>query len=108
MKINWFSNAPWAATGYGVQTKLFAPRVKALGYDVAITAFYGLEGSVINWSGIQIYPRWAHGYGMDIISAHTKHQQADIVLTLLDAWVFDANSLRANGVKWVPWFMADC
>jgi glycosyltransferase involved in cell wall biosynthesis len=107
MNINWFSNAPWAATGYGVQTKLFAPRLKELGHDIAITAFYGLEGSVINWNGIQIYPRWAHGYGLDIMAAHAKRQKADIVLTLLDAWVFDANSLRAQNVKWVPWFMVD-
>ena len=60
MKINWFSNAPWAASGYGVQTKLFAPRLKEAGHEIGITAFYGLEGSVINWNGIQIYPRWAH------------------------------------------------
>ena len=78
-----------------------------MGHDVAITAFYGLEGSVINWNGIQIYPRWAHGYGLDIITAHAKNQKADIILTLLDAWVFDGNALRANGVKWVPWFMVD-
>ena len=108
MKINWFSNAPWAATGYGTQTKLFPTRIKALGYDMAITAFYGLEGSVINWNGIQVYPRWAHGYGLDIMAAHAKHQQADIVLTLLDAWVFDVDQINAAKLKWVPWFMVDC
>jgi glycosyltransferase involved in cell wall biosynthesis len=108
MKINWFSNAPWAATGYGTQTKLFPPRIQALGHDLSITAFYGLEGAIINWNGIQVYPRWAHPYGMDILSAHAKHSQSDIVLSLLDAWVFDAAQLKAQGVKWVPWFMVDC
>lgn len=108
MKINLFSNAPWAATGYGTQIKLFAPRLKAQGHDVSVTAFYGLEGAIINWNGIQVYPRWAHPYGMDIMSAHAKHAQADIVLSLLDAWVFDANQIKAQGVKWVPWFMVDC
>jgi glycosyltransferase involved in cell wall biosynthesis len=108
MKINWFSNAPWAKSGYGVQTMLFAPRLKAAGHDVNITAFYGLEGSVINWNGIQIYPRWAHPYGMDVIAAHTKSQQADICLTLLDAWVFDSGNLKQSGIKWVPWYMTDC
>ena len=108
MKINWFSNAPWAATGYGTQTKLFPPRLKELGHELSITAFYGLEGAIINWNGIQVYPRWAHPYGMDIMSAHAKHAQADIVLSLLDAWVFDANQIKQSGVKWVPWFMVDC
>ncbi len=108
MKINWFSNAPWAATGYGTQTKLFPIRLKELGYDLSITAFYGLEGAVINWNGIQVYPRWAHPYGLDIIASHAKHHQSDIVITLLDAWVFDANALKMSGLRWCPWFMVDC
>jgi hypothetical protein len=33
------SNAPWAASGYGQQTKLFAPRLRDLGHHVAISAF---------------------------------------------------------------------
>ena len=43
-KLLWHSNAPWAPTGYGQQTGLFAPRL-AEKYDMAISSFYGLEGS---------------------------------------------------------------
>jgi hypothetical protein len=32
MRINWFSNSPWASTGYGVQTRLFVPRIRKLGH----------------------------------------------------------------------------
>ena len=57
MRILWSSNAPWAGTGYGNQTRTFVPRIKDLGHDMAVLAFYGLEGAQINWQGIPIYPR---------------------------------------------------
>jgi glycosyltransferase involved in cell wall biosynthesis len=108
MKINWFSNAPWAATGYGNQTKLFTPRIKALGYDVAISALYGLQGSVMNWGDVQVFPLWDHQYGMDIIASHTRQMQADIVLSLFDAWTLPAEEFKKNDMRWCPWFPVDC
>ena len=30
MRIAWLSNAPWAPTGYGNQTKVFTPRINAI------------------------------------------------------------------------------
>ena len=109
MRILFDSNAPWASTGYGTQTKLFPTRLKEkLGHDVAIMAFYGLEGAIINWNGMPIYPRWAHPYGLDIMTSHAQHFKADILITLLDAWVFDANAFKQANQRWCPWFMVDC
>ena len=108
MRILFDSNAPWAATGYGTQTKLFPQRLKALGHEVAIMAFYGLEGAIINWNGMQIYPRWAHPYGLDIMTSHAQHFKSDIIITLLDAWVFDSNAFKQANQRWCPWFMVDC
>ena len=107
MRIMWHSNAPWAATGYGVQTRLFAPRIRDLGHEVAISAFYGLEGASIQWQGMNVYPRAFHPYGMDVVAQHAKDFGADIVLTLIDAWVMDPQRITATGAKWVPWFPID-
>lgn len=102
MRINWFSNAPTANTGYGVQTRLFAPRIRDLGHEVSISAFYGYESGLHTWEGMRVYPKYRHPYGIDIIDAHANHAQADIVISLIDVWVM-------NKVEkpWFPWFPID-
>lgn len=110
MKISWMSNSPWARTGYGCQTALFAPRIKALGYDLAVTAFYGLEGGVLTWGikdqSIPVYPRGYHPFGLDVMSAHAEHARADLLITLMDSWVIDTN-MMLGGTRWVPWYPID-
>jgi glycosyltransferase involved in cell wall biosynthesis len=101
------SNAPWAATGYGVQTRIFAPRIRDLGHEVGISAFYGLEGASIQWQGMNVYPKAFHPYGMDVVAQHAREMKADIVLTLIDGWVMDPARITAGGAKWVPWFPVD-
>lgn len=106
MKISWVSNAPWARTGYGNQTNLFVPRLKRLGHEMAVTAFYGLEGGVLNWDGIPVYPRAYHPYGNDVMAAHAVHFGADIMVSLIDAWVYEPSAFPP-GIRWVPWFPID-
>ena len=105
MNILWYSNSPWSPTGYGAQTKLFAPRIRDLGHDVGIFAFYGIEGGVLHWQGMPVFPRAHHPYGVDIVGAHAKQHNADIVISLIDAWVLRPDMMP--GVKWVPWFPVD-
>lgn len=107
MRVLWHSNAPWAATGYGVQTRIFTPRIRDLGHDVAISAFYGLEGASIKWQGMDVYPKAFHPYGMDVVARHAEAHKADVVITLVDAWVMDAERISSTGAKWVPWFPVD-
>lgn len=105
MRVSWFSNSPLSSTGYGTQTKLFVPRIKALGHEVAITAFYGLEGGVIEWNGVPIFPKHLHPYGMDVMAPHAKHWGADIIISLMDAWVIPQG---ANGdIPLCPLFPID-
>jgi glycosyltransferase involved in cell wall biosynthesis len=110
MKISWQSNAPWAKSGYGNQTALFTPRLKALGHDVAIQAWWGLEGSPLHWNGIPVYPKGKQQYGLDVLAAHSAHWKADITLTLLDAWVYQPEPELNKGfdkMRWCPWFPVD-
>lgn len=106
MRILWQSNAPWVSSGYGVQSRHFLPRIKALGHDVAIMANFGLEGGMLTWDGMPVYPRRWDGYGQDIMCAHAQHFGADIILSLYDTWVYRPE-LYPAGIRWVPWLPID-
>jgi len=104
-KIMWLSNAPWAATGYGCQTRAFTPRIKELGYDIAITAFWGLAGSKLDAGGIKVYPNGYHPYGQDIIRANCVDFGSEYFISLVDAWVCEPKQFE--GLKWMAWFPVD-
>jgi len=107
MKFTWLSNAPWAPTGYGNQTKLFVPRLKAAGHDPAIIAFYGLDGGIIHSDGIPIFPKGREGYGQDVAAFYTKFFGAKVLISLIDAWVYNPQLMQQDGIFWVPWFPVD-
>ena len=107
MKILWHSNAPWVNTGYGSQTELFTPRIRDAGHDVAISAFYGLNGRAMDWEQMKVYPgddewgnRWVPGY-----AAHhgDGDPRAVVVVTLMDTWVLTGKLWPQMRVaSWVP------
>jgi len=108
MRILWMSNAPWVQTGYGNQTKLFTPRINELPeHDVTIFAFYGLSGSALTWNGMRILPHGLDMYGQDIMSSHAKNTGSQVIISLIDAWVFKAKNIIHQDIKWVPWFPVD-
>jgi FkbM family methyltransferase len=115
MKLLWHSVAPWVGTGYGQQTATFTPRLKALGHDVAISAYYGLHGARLRWNDIPCYPAYERHYGNDVIVTHAlDHFDADglsfpeaaasgLIITLTDVWVLDAPLLPNMCVAcWTP------
>lgn len=105
-KLTWMSNAPWASSGYGVQTKLFVPRLQQAGYAVSVIATYGLHGGVLNWNGVPIYPGGLQSWSMDIMSAHAHDWGSRLLISLFDAWVFEPQFLL-GGLKWAPWYPVD-
>lgn len=106
-RLLWHSNAPWAPTGYGQQTGLFAPLL-AQKYDMAISSFYGLEGAPITWQDIPVYPGIGGQFGDETLVRHAKqHFRGDpkdgLVVTLMDVWVLDPRWIsQVNCVSWVP------
>lgn len=116
MRIAWFSNSPFNSSGYGVQTKLFLPRLQALGHDMACIGQWGVEGGIITWAGskdgpgIPIFPKGLHKYSMDVISSHSQKWNADIMISLFDSWIFQPEPEARMGfekIRWVPWFPVD-
>ena len=105
MRLAFLSNAPWDATGYGMQIKNVAPRLKALGHDVSIQAYHGHAGTPIDWNGIQIYGMVSHPYGADVMHAHAVNFKADCLISNMDAWVIDPALMFDT--PWVAWFPVD-
>lgn len=105
MRILWASNAPWCATGYGVQTKEFIWKIKKLGHEVFCLAFYGLEGSPQEIDGIVFFPKVQADFGASNLANVAQYVNADIVITLVDAWVYPPEV--TNSFRWVPWFPID-
>lgn len=106
MRIMWWSNAPWVATGYGVQTKLFVPRLIAAGHDVAITTNAGLHAGTITWEGIRVFAGSGPA-GSEVVGWHSRSWEADITISLFDAWVVQPSLFAGTGMRWVPWFPVD-
>jgi FkbM family methyltransferase len=107
-------------TGYGQQTGVFAPRIKALGHDIALSCYYGLQGSRFMWNGITCYPSYNAPYGSDVIipnaldhfgatdepgTMEALHEAScrGMIITLGDVWTFDCPLLDEMAVaSWVP------
>lgn len=106
MNILWFSNSPYAPTGYGNQTNLFVPRIHKLGHNIAVTSFYGLQGAPRKWKdGIWEFPAGRDAYGNDVLAGDAQFLSVDIVITLMDVWVLHPNVTEQ--FRWVPWLPID-
>ena len=106
MRIFWWSNAPWCRTGYGTQTRIFVPRIRALGHEVILGANYGLGGSPLELGkDYRIYPLGIDRHGNDVLVGYASYTKADIVITLYDAWPFKPTVTSL--FRWCPWFPID-
>lgn len=108
MRILIHSNAPWVPTGYGSQTALLLPRLRDMGHEVAVSAFYGLSGSPIEWQGHRVYPAGLSDYGVDVVAGHARHFGADLVLTLMDFWKLYPVAEQLAEFKVAAWLPNDC
>lgn len=110
LRIMYASNAPWCNSGYGVQGRSLLPRLKALDVveDLAVFAWFGLEGGGTFANGFPVYPKGIDPYGNDMYGAHCGHFHADVLITLIDAWVIKGHV--AEDIKpavWMPWLPVD-
>jgi len=105
VKILMHSNAPWAASGYGQQVAMFAPRL-ARTHEVAISAFHGLAGAPFDFGPLRVYPG-SGGWGNDIVRPHAERHfgslRGGLVLTVVDVFVLDRAAFAGlNAACWVP------
>ncbi|HPC93153.1 MAG TPA: glycosyltransferase, partial [Myxococcota bacterium] len=107
MRILASSNSLHAPTGYGTQMRGLLPRLQRAGHDIAMFAWYGLEGAPLHAGPIKMYPKGKHPFGADLIGHHVMDFKADIVLTLQDIWTLPEMFEARCGVPWVCWFPVD-
>jgi glycosyltransferase involved in cell wall biosynthesis len=95
--------------GYGCQTALWAPLLAGAGHDVAVAAFHGLHGAPLAWSGLMVYPGSVeHMWAQDVVPGHYRHHRADLLITLMDAWVLAPEMLTGQGMNTAHWMPVDC
>lgn len=112
LRMLYSSNAPWSNSGYGVQSRSLLPRLAQLPEfggieNIAMFAWYGLQGGVHNVGGLRVYPSGMDPYGNDIIEAHTKDFRANIVVSLIDVWVMKDTAKKVAPALWLPWCPID-
>ena len=110
IRLMYASNAPWCFSGYGVQGRSLLPRLMKLPEveDIAIFAWFGLQGGMLNAGDMPIYPKGLDTYGNDMYGAHCQHFNANLLITLIDAWVLKPETWELpEGVRWAPWYPVD-
>lgn len=102
MRILWFSNSPWIASGYGVQTRLLGSRISSLGHEIHYSANYGLQGATVALDDkSRVYPSInASQTDYFLLPYQAKEVKADIVVTLYDIWTAPMNVV--SSFRWVP------
>ena len=102
MKILWFSNAPWAPTGYGQQTAQVVRRLVGAGHEVTIAANFGLMAGSTTWEGVTVLPGGSDKYSADALAAHAEALGQDWIITLYDVWVLPELASRHRVASWAP------
>lgn len=108
MKVLWSSNAPWVPSGYGQQTKTFVHRIRDMGHDIALLAFFGLMGDRFEWEGIHVYPGGQSPWANDVLVPFAldhfdRDPNAGYIITLQDVWTFSSEAMTDMHVaSWVP------
>jgi len=104
MRIGWFSNPPWVKGGYGVQTRLFVPRIRALGHEVACIADVVLYHGVVQYDGYDVFPAPLNRYGDEDLHFLVGNLKLDCLIHHGCIWGV-TDSMMA--LPWVPWFPVD-
>ena len=108
MRILIHSNAPWVPTGYGQQCAQLLPRLRDMGHQVAVSAFYGLSGAPIRWEGFTVYPAGQADYSPDVVVQHAQHMRADLLLTLMDFYRLAPAADGLARIRTAAWLPNDC
>lgn len=102
----WHSNAPITLTGYGLQTALFAPRIRDLGYDVTLNCPMSLVTAPITWDGMTMLGSAGDPLGNDCLPQRAALH--DLTITLCDLFGLFPCAGQLAGRKIAHWMPVDC
>src|SRR6185436_2306963 len=101
MRIVLSCNSIHCSTGYATQARKMVKVFQELGHEVAIQAFYGVQGGMLTIEGIPHYCGLRDLWGQDEIGQTVKHFGADVVMILHDPWVLAPGYQQKAGVPWI-------
>lgn len=116
MKFLIYGNSPLVGTGYGVQIKHLALRLKRAGHDVAVACTFGHQVGIKDWPSehgpIRMYPSGWSDQSLDVLLAHAGHffdndPQAGWIIPVTDMWCL--NPVAKDLAPWqvLPWTPVD-
>jgi glycosyltransferase involved in cell wall biosynthesis len=78
---------PEMPTGYGNQVKIWAPRIRDAGHDVAISCTAGVVRFNTTWQGMRAYGRSPYtDMAEDLVQSNYGDFDADLIITLCCPW----------------------
>lgn len=92
-------------TGYGNQTEVTVQALRRqLGHELTVSAFYGLQGTLLELDDLPILPGGADAFGNDVLPGHKDKASADIVITLMDLEALNPDVLEMLDCvyAWIP------
>jgi len=107
VRILWHGVKGSIKTGYGAQTKLFTPRIRDAGHEIAINSRLDQYQTGVDSDGIMNFAsgsKWDM-MGNDYAAVNYAHYEPDVVISMCDA--FTCEPTIFDKFAWYPWVMID-
>jgi len=89
LRILWHSVSGQIRSGYGKVTNNVCSRLVKLGYDIVVSAYYGIEpGGVLIINGVPTIPAKRGQFGKDSCISHFKNYNRNMAILHTDWWAF--------------------
>ena len=78
--------------------------IKGAGHDITVSGYYGHRGATLQAEGgINILPGGLEEWGNDILAAHYRKYEPDVVVSLMDVWVLQKEMVEQMPLTgWCP------
>ncbi len=102
LSVLWYSNAPWANSGYSKQSRYILTGLVSRGYRMGIAPNYGMGMGIFSLDGYTVHPQGAGLSEVETVQAYKKHHY-DVLISLYDHWVLKnlSDLVKRGGVIWV-------
>jgi FkbM family methyltransferase len=81
--------------------------LQKLGHEIALAPNFGVQGGAIEMGGMRVYPLYRDKLGQDVLAAHAKHFEADLVIGLYDLWPYTTDFIAGLKRPLATWFPQD-
>ena len=104
-------------TGYGQQTSVWVPRMKAVGHEIAVSSTNGLQYATMEWQGVRCYPADHTGLNKRMLRHQIVEEYGSAdgvqVISLWDVWPwvdpqYGGMVADFDGLDIAAWVPVDC